>query len=164
MNGKIELKHTIVGILIACIFAFGGLRRVKDLSQIQNEVKAGQQAKTYYPVDVVSEWETVLMDASAYCPCTKCCDNWGTIPVSSGKRKTASGHTIKIGDKFVAAPRKYPFGTEMMIPGYNNGRIVKVEDVGGAIKGNKLDLYFDKHTEALQFGRQKIAVKVKISK
>jgi len=108
-----------------------------------------------------TKWETVEMNVSAYCPCEKCCDHWGKIPVSSGKRKTASGHTIKVGDKFVAAPRTYPFGTEMIIEGYAGGKIVKVEDVGGAIKGNKLDLYFDSHQAALDWGRKTVIVRVK---
>ncbi len=110
------------------------------------------------------QWKTITMRVTAYCPCNKCCDQWADIPISSGKRKTASGHTIHVGDKFVAAPRNYPFGTEMVIEGYAGGRVVKVEDVGGAIKGNKLDLYFDSHNTALQFGRRRIDVKVKILK
>jgi len=109
------------------------------------------------------EWETIVMNVSAYCPCEICCNGWSQIPVSSGKRKTASGHIVKEGDKFIAAPKNYNFGTEMIIPGYNKGRIVKVRDRGGAIKGNKLDVYFDTHQEALQFGRQEYhPVKVKI--
>lgn len=108
------------------------------------------------------QWKTVKMNVSAYCPCTKCCETWANIPVSSGKRKTASGHTIHVGDKFVAAPRNYPFGTEMVIEGYAGGKVVKVEDVGGAIKDNKLDLYFDTHDDALKFGRKDVNVRVKI--
>jgi len=100
-------------------------------------------------------WKTVEMNVSAYCPCVKCCENFAD-------GITASGLRIKKGDKFVAAPRNYKFGTEMKIPGYNSGNVVKVEDVGGAIKGNKLDLYFDTHKEALQFGRQYLSVKVKL--
>ncbi|MFO7760942.1 MAG: 3D domain-containing protein [Thermodesulfobacteriota bacterium] len=46
----------------------------------------------------------------------------------------------------------YPFGTLMHVPGYGWGR---VEDRGGAIKGpRRLDLYFDSHNHALQWGRQ----------
>ena len=56
------------------------------------------------------EWLTVRMCVTAYCPCPKCCGRY-----SDGV--TACGHKIHPGDSFVAADKKYPFGTEMIIPG-----------------------------------------------
>ncbi len=57
-----------------------------------------------------------------------------------------------------ADTRYYPFGTRMYVPGYGWG---KVEDRGGAIKGkNRIDLYFDSHEEALQWGRKKLRVQI----
>jgi len=108
-------------------------------------VEAGEQGK--------------LCNVSAYCVCEKCCGSW-----SDGV--TASGHVIQPGDHFIAAPKRYPFGTKMIIPGYNNGRPVEVKDRGGAIKGNKIDLFFgDKdgvsgHQRALNWGRQHIYVEI----
>lgn len=67
---------------------------------------------------------------------------------------------IHKGDKFVAAPGHIKFGTLMEIPGYNNGHPVEVKDRGGAIKGNKLDLFFPSHKEALKFGRKTVRVKI----
>ncbi len=60
-------------------------------------------------------------------------------------------------DGTIAADTRYnPFGTRMYIPGYGYG---VVEDRGGAIKGAKrLDLYYDSHNEALQWGRKKVKV------
>jgi len=59
----------------------------------------------------------------------------------------------------IAADTKfYPFGTEMYVPGYGWG---VVEDRGGAIKGpNRIDLYFDSHDSALQWGRRKVSVEI----
>ena len=52
----------------------------------------------------------------------------------------------------------YPFGTEMYVPGYGWGR---VEDRGSAIKGPKrIDLYFDSHQDALQWGRRRVRVEI----
>lgn len=52
----------------------------------------------------------------------------------------------------------YPFGTEMYVPGYGWGT---VEDRGSAIKGpNRIDLYFDSHDDALQWGRKKVNVEI----
>ena len=105
-------------------------------------------------------WEEKKMEVTAYCACEKCCETWAKIPVSSGKRKTAGGHIIKAGDKFVAADKRYPFHTKMIIDGYNDNKPVEVLDRGGAIKGNRIDLYFDTHDAALQFGRQNITILV----
>ena len=52
----------------------------------------------------------------------------------------------------------YPFGTRMYIPGYGWG---VVEDRGGAIKGpTRIDLFFESHQEALEWGRKKVWVKI----
>ena len=53
----------------------------------------------------------------------------------------------------------YSFGTRMYVPGYGWG---VVEDRGGAIKGpRRLDLYFDSHGKALQWGRRQVKVEIK---
>lgn len=76
---------------------------------------------------------------TAYCSCAKCCGKSDGI--------TASGTKVKAG-RTIAAPSTFPFGTKIMI----NGHIYTVEDRGGAIKGNRIDIYFDTHEQALQFG------------
>jgi len=106
----------------------------------------------------IKEPLTVQMNVSAYCPCEKCCGEYAD-------GVTASGHKIQAGDRFVAAPKSYAFGTMMNIPGY--GR-VPVLDRGGAIKDNKLDVFFGvdpnsdctPHEKALQWGRQQLQVTI----
>ena len=101
----------------------------------------------------VGEWETVRMRVTAYCPCLKCCGKY-----SDGV--TACGHKIQPGETFVAADKGYPFGTEMIIAGYNNGKPVKVLDRGGAVRGDRLDIFFHTHEEALKWGVKYLDVKV----
>ena len=72
----------------------------------------------------------IWANASAYCACVKCCGKTNGI-TASGTKATA-GRTI-------AAPKNYPFGTKIEIAGM--GTYV-VEDRGGAITGNKIDIYF----------------------
>ncbi len=93
------------------------------------------------------------MRVTAYCPCPKCCGEY-----SDGI--TACGHEILPGDTFVAADGQYPFGTEMLIPGYSNSQPVKILDRGGAIKGNRLDVFFATHQEALKWGVKYLEVNV----
>ena len=100
------------------------------------------------------EWETVQMRVTAYCPCPKCCGEYAD-------GVTACGHKIQPGEAFVAADERYPFGTEMIIASYNNGKPVKVLDRGGAIRGDRLDVFFHSHTEALQWGVKYLDVKVR---
>ena len=77
-----------------------------------------------------------------YCACTKCCGQYASGITASGTRVQA-GRTI-------AASSKYTFGTQMKIFDH----IYTVEDRGGAIQGNKIDIYVDSHEEALRLGRQ----------
>ncbi len=100
-------------------------------------------------------WITVQMRVTAYCPCPRCCGEF-----SDGV--TASGHQISQGDFFAAADRKYPFGTDLVIPGYNSGLAVKVLDRGGAIQNDRLDVFFYTHEKALQWGVRYLEVKVRL--
>lgn len=101
----------------------------------------------------MQEWKTVHMRVTAYCPCDYCCGDWAD-------GITANGHVIEQGDRFVAADRRYSFGTKLLIPGYNSTQVVKVFDRGGAIKNNRLDVFFNTHQEALEWGVQHLDVKV----
>jgi len=92
------------------------------------------------------------MLVTAYCPCTECC---GT----NAQGITASGRPVSAnGGKFVAADTDLSFGTLLLIPGYNDGRPTEVLDRGGAIKGNRLDVYFPTHEEAKQWGVRRLVV------
>ena len=48
----------------------------------------------------------------------------------------------------------------MIIPGYSSSQPVEVLDRGGAIQGNKLDVFFASHEEALEWGVQYLDVKI----
>jgi 3D (Asp-Asp-Asp) domain-containing protein len=99
-------------------------------------------------------WRIVRMKVTGYCPCPKCCGKYAD-------GITANGHKIQPGDTFVAADKRYSFGTKMVIEGYNNGQAVKVLDRGGAIRGDKLDAFFHTHQQALEWGVRYIDVKIR---
>jgi 3D (Asp-Asp-Asp) domain-containing protein len=100
------------------------------------------------------QWRTVRMRVTAYCPCPLCCG-----PLAQGR--TANGRVIRPGDRFVAAPKKYSFGTEIIVPHYNGNKAIKVLDRGSAITGNHLDLFFPSHTKAAKWGVKYLNVKVR---
>lgn len=95
----------------------------------------------------------VMMEVTAYCACTKCCG-----PNAQGITASGKDVTYNAG-KFVAADRSMPFGTKLLIPGYDS-QPVEVIDRGGAIKGNKLDVFYASHDEALEWGRRTLPVTV----
>lgn len=90
----------------------------------------------------------IAVEATGYCPCISCCGKTNGI-TASGKKAQAN-HTI-------AAPSTYKFGTQIEIKGY--GTYV-VEDRGGAINGNRIDIFFNTHQEALNWGRRTVYIKV----
>lgn len=112
-------------------------------------------ASAVLPVAAVHTPRIVMMQVTAYCPCTRCCG-----PHARGL--TASGKPVSFnGGQFVAADtRLFKFGTTLQIPGYADGAPVEVVDKGGAIKGNHLDVFFPTHEQAKEWGRKWIAVTV----
>lgn len=57
----------------------------------------------------------------------------------------------------LAAASSYPIGTIIYIPYFKdkpNGGWFVVQDRGGAISNNRLDVYMGTHNQALQFGRR----------
>lgn len=77
---------------------------------------------------------------TGYCGCSSCCGKTDGV--------TASGTQATAGRTIAADTTKLPFGTKVVIDGHT----YTVEDRGGAIKGNKIDVYFSSHSKALQWG------------
>lgn len=63
--------------------------------------------------------------------------------------KTASG-TDYVKGRTIAAPPQYAFGTKIEIP--ELGGTFTVEDRGGDIQGNRLDLFYGSESESSSFG------------
>ena len=93
------------------------------------------------------------LNASAYTAST-----CGKSPTSKGYGRTASG--AKATSWYtVAAGKGYPIGTVIYIPSMKNkpnGGWFVVQDRGGAISNNKLDIYMDTYNECIKFGRKNI--------
>ena len=93
------------------------------------------------------------LNASAYTAST--CDK---KPTDKGYGITASGAKVKSWYT-VAAGKAYPMGTVIYIPALSdkpNGGWFVVQDRGGAIKDNKLDIYMSTYNECIQFGRKNL--------
>lgn len=77
---------------------------------------------------------------TAYCPCEKCC--------GANTGKTATGTTAIQGRTIGVNPKDIPYGTVVEI----DGKEYVAEDTGGAIGNNHIDIFFDNHADALDFG------------
>jgi len=88
--------------------------------------------------DASGEWVNLgTYKITYYCPCEYCCGNSNGI--------TASG-TYATAGRTIAAD--LPLGTRVMIGGHE----YVVEDRGGAIHGNIIDMFCNSHQEALEKG------------
>ncbi len=109
----------------------------------------------------------IEMTTTAYCHCRRCCSYKWFLFVPYQKTgsmryrikhigKTSSGAMVRPGS-IAADTSIYPYGTVMYVPGYGYGR---VEDTGGAINGQHIDLYRPNHWFARKWGVQAKKVKV----
>jgi 3D (Asp-Asp-Asp) domain-containing protein len=91
---------------------------------------------------------------TAYCPCEHCCDKWGKDRPKDKDGKpiviTASGEIANQGITVAADTSVLPFGTRIQIDGCE----YIVQDRGGSVKGNTIDIYFENHQDAVNFGVQ----------
>lgn len=137
MNWKRIISYGIVFLLGA--FTVINSREVE--SKIPTEVEQQPIPRVVYKI-------------KAYCPKSCCCGRFAD-------GITASGYKIKPGDKLVAAPSFIPFGTMVDIPGYGEA---SVEDRGRLITSNMLEVYFDTHQEAVDWGVKYLAVRFEETK
>lgn len=84
-----------------------------------------------------------VFEATGYCSCEKCCGKWAD-------GITYSGTVAEEGRTIAVDPEAIPLGSVVEISGHQ----YVAEDIGGAINGNEIDIFFVKHETALQWGRQ----------
>lgn len=85
----------------------------------------------------------ITAEASAY-----------TVHCGTGTGLTSIGLVAARGIVAVD-PRVIPYYTKMYIPGYG---IAIAGDTGGAIRGNRIDLFMDSYDEAINWGRRDVEV------
>lgn len=151
------VKKILIGILIIVAMVLMSIAPsepegevspfMSDIVYIPSKVYARGKAKIVKKKTLKREYESLgEYVLTAYCSCSRCSGGWGS--------KTAIGTTCKAGRTIAVDPKVIPYGTTVRI----NGKDYVAEDCGGGIKGKHIDIYFDSHSEALKFGRQKAEV------
>lgn len=105
------------------------------------------QKRTYMLPRRMRVTKTMTMLATAYYPGPEC-----TSPSDDGY--TAIGYWATYGIAAVD-PRYIRMRTRLYIEGYG---YAIAADVGGKIKGNRIDLCFDEYQEALNYGKKRVKV------
>lgn len=95
---------------------------------------------------------------TAYCACKKCCGYWATVrPLDENGEPivyTASGTVAKRGRTIAVDPEVFEYGTEVWFDGPWGEQAFIAEDCGRGVEGRHIDIYFDDHEEARQWGLQ----------
>ena len=118
---------------------------VKDLviTGVETPFSAGAGRILDQPINLIEREYLGEFKVTAYCPCNICCP--GTSDGLTYTETVATeGRTISVD------PDVIPLGSIVEI----NGKRYVAEDIGGAIKSNKVDLFFNHHSDALEWGVQ----------
>ena len=120
---------------------------VDKIVQVQKNVTTNRGAVERTGTTSNTTGTTRIFKVTAYCACAKCCGK--TTGYTASGAKASAGHTV-------AASSQYSYGTKMII----NGKEYTVEDRGGAITGNRIDIFMNSHSEALAWGVKYLPVEV----
>lgn len=167
---KAKKPLQIIGMSIAILAIFAGMSAAAadDLetyklayanAQIEEDVKSAEKAAETgdFEPETADEWTSLgEFKITAYCPCETCCGVWANNR-PDGIVYTASGEKAEAGKTIAVDPDVIPYGTEVKIGDHT----YIAQDTGGAIKGSKIDVYYDDHDAALKHGVKYAEVMVK---
>lgn len=131
--------------------------RTIEVTMLQKKLKIEQAKKEEQPVvsrgvskKVASvSSKTITVTATAYTAYCNGCS--GTTATGINLRANPDLKVIAVDPKVI------PLGSKVYIEGYGHA---VAGDTGGAIKGNKVDLFMSSKKSALSFGRQTVQVKI----
>lgn len=160
------MKLLLIGLLVIFTIILILCHKPVVLEEQEVEVMASQpldypefiEVGAYRAAD-----EIFTANVTAYCHCQRCC---GKPPTHRYYKVTASGKQVQEFHT-VAMDKRFPFGTQVVFLNYEPFKdiVFVVEDrFGGGDHGNKLDVYFPSHAEALRFGRKKLEVAIYYAK
>lgn len=123
------------GLITAIIYGMTETEAVTDFENEPQQIDILQHEQP--PIVNLGEFKI-----TAYCACFDCCGK--TDGVTATGTKATQGRTIAVD------PRVIPYGTEIIIDGHK----YVAEDCGGAIKGNRIDVFYETHAAAMLYGVQ----------
>lgn len=144
-------------------------KAVNKIVQISKETsRAGNETNRYGATSIAeaaANSSALAKTVEGITPIVKSLNTSAYTASTCGKKSTDKGYGItSSGAKAkswytVAAGKGYPVGTVIYIPALKNkpnGGWFVVQDRGGAISNNKLDIYMSTYNECIQFGRKNL--------
>jgi 3D (Asp-Asp-Asp) domain-containing protein len=123
----------------------------------RENIETGRVIKPVYAVENLEIEEPGITNlgefvVTHYCSCPICCGEYGeNRPIDEEGEEivyTSTGEVAVAGQTIAVDPEVIPYGTEVVI----DGQAYVAQDTGGAIKGNRIDVYCNSHEEALERG------------
>lgn len=148
-----------IGALIATSFVLIAANTQEATVKAQTETPAviEKTVVVELPEPEPEEPETISLGEfrlTAFCSCQRCCGQWAlNRPVDEAGNQIvigASGERLIEGVSIAVDKEVIPYGSTVVI----NGKEYIAHDCGGAIKENRIDVYFENHQEAVEFGVQ----------
>lgn len=150
------MNKRIYCVLVALILLSPTMATTADVMEttdvIEKTVDVPEQIVeevTETPTEVEKQISLGVCKVTAYCK-----ENYPHICNNGDSSKTATGTIPTSGRTVAVDPTIIPYGSKVII----NGHTYIAEDCGGAIKGNRVDICFNTHQEALDFGIQYLEV------
>lgn len=147
-----------VGVLVGRAFARSepsAAEREADIS-LNEATQDSPVSKPEHVVQIEDTYEYRQFTATAYCKCRECNGRWGTSE-ANGAAQSATGAHLTEGVSIAADFSVLPPYTQVEISGMG---VYTVHDCGGAVKGNRIDVYFENHEDAESFGVQTVWLRV----
>ena len=146
---------TAVLLMILPPFIIGKTQKGNEVEATPTIVRASSPTPTKVsklrPIETHHSENLGEFVLTAYCPCFECCGKFEEDPwygITASGTKATENHTVAVD------PEVIPLGSIL----YINGVRYVAEDVGGAIEGNHVDIFFNDHQKALEFGVQQADV------
>lgn len=159
MKNKVRNLHIVLFLTIAiCIGFLIFIVLVSTKEDPKDIAKETTQTEKHTKVLSVEEESPIRLNyignfrLTAYCPCEKCCGKWGrnrpTDEAGNDIIYTASGATAQANKTVAVDTDIIPYGTILLI----DGQEYIAQDTGSKVKGQVIDIYFDNHEDAENYG------------
>ena len=148
MKLKFRVKSKkVLAIILATItiFCSGFIKPTKTYAESNNKTRIEVSNKDSKVINIKRGFDKMngkemKVRATAYC----------NDPITSTGKKPRPYHTLAVDPKVI------PYGSRVYIPEFN--KVFIAEDCGGAIKGNRIDIYMNNEYECRQWGIRNITI------
>ena len=143
---KVKSKKVLAIILVAITIFCNGFKPTNTYAQENNSnTRIEVSNKDNKVINIKRGFDKMngkemKVRATAYC----------NDPITSTGKKPRPYHTLAVDPKVI------PYGTRIYIPEFN--KVFIAEDCGGAIKGNRIDIYMNNEYECRQWGVRNITI------